>query len=58
MNSKANVEELIKRNQGAPMIDKVYKKQCGHCKNDLHQPYNFCNFCGYRAIGGTYGQTR
>lgn len=47
------IDELIKRDKGADMKDKIYKKACGHCGNDLVKPYIFCHFCGYRVIGGT-----
>lgn len=43
------LSDLIKRDEGAPMKSRVYKKGCGNCGNDLHQPYNYCHFCGYKV---------
>lgn len=50
---EVNIEELVKRDEGVEMKDKIYKKACGHCGNDLIKPYIFCRFCGYRIKGGT-----
>lgn len=50
---EVNIEELVKRDEGVEMKDKIYKKACGHCGNDLIKPYVFCRFCGYRVKGGT-----
>lgn len=47
-NDEKYIEKLKERDEGATMIDSIYKKKCGHCKNDLIQPYIFCRFCGYR----------
>jgi len=30
----------------AEMIDRLYKKGCSSCGNDLVPPYNYCRFCG------------
>lgn len=34
--------------QRPPMkpVDRLYKKGCPNCGNDLVQPYMFCRFCG------------
>ena len=43
------ISRLIKRDKGAMYLNRVYKKQCGNCQNDLSQPYNYCRFCGYKV---------
>lgn len=37
---------LIIKQPPKEMVDKLYKKACPTCGNDLMQPYNFCRFCG------------
>ena len=43
------LKELIEKENGIRMKDALYKKKCGNCNNDLHQPYVYCNFCGYKV---------
>lgn len=45
-------KELEKRDEGEIAKRKLYGYKCGHCDNDLIQPYNFCRFCGYRVKEG------
>lgn len=47
-----DLSQAEKRDKGVEMVDKLYKKQCGNCGNDLIQPYSFCRFCGYRISNG------
>lgn len=37
---------LVIKEPPMEMIDKLYKKACPKCGNDLIQPYHFCRFCG------------
>lgn len=47
---------LIIKEPPKEMIDKLYKKACPTCGNDLVQPYHFCRFCGQELKqGGNYG---
>ena len=57
-NQEAYIKELVKRDEGMPMVDKLYKKACGHCGNDLHLPYSFCSFCGYRVKEASNEKTK
>lgn len=49
-------ERLAIREPPMEIVDKLYKKACSKCGNDLIQPYNYCRFCGTALkIGGVNG---
>lgn len=50
MYEESYINDLLIRAKGTVMKDRICKKACGNCGNDLVKPYAYCHFCGYRVI--------